>query len=154
MVFLALATEELQDSLWCGLLVHTVDRKVTLSQFLAMAIWTGSICFQGLAPNAYLVICPLLRDIWGHLPLMAGLRILAAEQLEAHTVCVFATVSIQWADESCTSLFTIYMASHMSEPETTSSNPCLFPLSTSALVLSHPVNACIPRSALQTSSCS
>ena len=54
---------------------------------------------------------------------------------------------------SSNDLPTIYMASHMSESETTSSNACLFPLPPSALVLSHPVNACIPGGALQTFSC-
>ena len=164
MVFLVVATEELQESLWCGLLVHPVDRKVTLNQVPAMTIWTESICFQGLAPNACLVIWPCLRDIW-YLGTfrwwkMAGLSILVAEQFErtlsvSSPLCPYSEQTNR-AHSCCLSslssndLPTIYMASHMSESKTTSSNACFFPLPTSALVLSHHVNACIPGSALQT----
>ena len=43
---------------------------------------------------------------------MAGLSILAAKQLVVHTVCVFAAVSIQWADKTHTSLHVVCHLCH------------------------------------------
>ena len=55
----AVATDELQECLWCRLLVHPVNGYVTVNNIPAMTMWTWrmSCRFQGILPNAGLVIC-------------------------------------------------------------------------------------------------
>ena len=57
--FEAVATDELQECLWCRLLVHPVNGYVTVNHIPAMTMWTWrmSCRFQGILPNAGLVIC-------------------------------------------------------------------------------------------------
>ena len=57
--FEAVATDELQDSFLCRLLVHPVNGYVTVNHIPAMTMWTWrmSCRFQGIVPNAGLVIC-------------------------------------------------------------------------------------------------
>ena len=91
--FEAVATDELQEFLWCRLLVHPVNGYVTVNHIPAMTMWTWrmSCCFQRIVPNAALVICSfdmVLESIFGWQ--ITGLCILAAEQFVPNTVRVFA----------------------------------------------------------------
>ena len=106
--FEAVATDELQECLWCRLLVHPVNGYVTVNHIPAMTMWTWhmSCRFQGIVPNAGLVMCScdmVLESIFGWRQI-AGLCILSAEQFVPNSVRVFAVVSLQWAYEPSTSL--------------------------------------------------
>ena len=97
--FEAVATDELQECLWCRQLIHPVNGYVTVNHIPAMTIWTWrmSCRFQEIVPNAGLVICScdmVLESIFGWRQI-AGLRILAAEQFVPNSVRVFAVVSVQ-----------------------------------------------------------
>ena len=88
--FEAVATDELQECLWCRLLVHHVNGYVTVNHIPAMTMWTWrmSCRFQGIVPNAGLVIfsCDMvLESIFGWRQI-AGLCILAAEQFVPNSV--------------------------------------------------------------------
>ena len=63
--FEAVATDELQECLWCRLLVHPVNGYVTVNHIPAMTMWTWrmSCRFQGIVPNAGLVI-KFARATW------------------------------------------------------------------------------------------
>ena len=93
--FEAVATDELQECLWCRLLVHPVNGYVTVNHIPAMTMWTWrrmSCRFQGIVPNAGLVICScdmVLESMFGWWQI-AGLCILAAEQFVPNSVRVFA----------------------------------------------------------------
>ncbi len=106
--FEAVATDELQECLWCRLLVHPVNGHVTVNHIPAMTMWTWRMSwrFQGIVANAGLVICScdmVLVSICGWRQI-TGLCILAAEQFVLNSVRVFAAVSVQWAYEPSTSL--------------------------------------------------
>ena len=97
--FEAVATDELQECLWCRLLVHPVHGYVTVNHIPAMTMWTWrmSCRFQGIVPNAGLVICScdmVLESIFGWRQI-AGLCIISAEQFVPNSVRVFAVVSVQ-----------------------------------------------------------
>ena len=96
--FEAVATDELQECLWCRLLVHPVNGYVTVNHIPAMTMWTWrmSCRFQGIFPNAGLVICScdmVLESIFGWRQI-AGLCIIAAEQFVPNSSPCFRTVSI------------------------------------------------------------
>ena len=97
--FEAVATDELQqECLWCRLLVHPVNGYVTVNHIPAMTTWTWrmSCRFQGILPNAGLVICSgdmVLESIFGWRQI-AGLCIIAAEQFVPNYSPCFRTVSI------------------------------------------------------------
>ena len=106
--FEAVATDELQECLWCRLLVHPVNGYVTVNHISAMTMWTWcmSCRFQGIVPNAGLVIssCDMvLESIFGWRQI-AGLCIHSAEQFVPNSVRVFAVVSVQWAYKPSTSV--------------------------------------------------
>ena len=95
--FEAVATDELQECLWCRLLVHPVNGYVTVNHIPAMTMWTWrmSCRFQGILPNAGLVICSgdmVLESIFGWRQI-AGLCIIAAEQFVPNSSPCFRTVS-------------------------------------------------------------
>ena len=97
--FEAVATDEWQECLWCRLLVHPVNGYVTVNHIPAMTMWTWRMgCrFQGIVPNAGLVICScdtVLETIFGWRQI-ADLCILAAKQFLPNSVRVFAVVSVQ-----------------------------------------------------------
>ena len=97
--FEAVATDELQECLWYRLLVHPVNGYVTVNHIPAMTMWTWrmSCRFQGIVPNAGLVICScdmVLESIFGWRQI-AGVCILSAEQFVPNSVRVFAVVSVQ-----------------------------------------------------------
>ena len=122
--FEAVATDELQECLWCRLLVHPVNGYVTVDHIPAMTMWTWRMTcrFQETVPNAGLVICScdmVLESIFGWRQI-AGLCILSAEQFVPNSVRVFAVVSVQWAYKPSRrssswpyELPTIIMAAHM-----------------------------------------
>ena len=96
--FEAVATDELQECLWCRLLVHPVNGYVTVNHIPVMTMWTWrmSYRFQGILPNAGLVICScdmVLESIVGWRQI-AGLCIIAAEQFVPNSSPCFRTVSI------------------------------------------------------------
>ena len=96
--FEAVATDELQECLWCRLLVHPVNGYVTGNHIPAMNMWTWrmSCRFQGILRNAGLVICScdmVLESIVGWRQI-AGLCIIAAEQFVPNSSPCFRTVSI------------------------------------------------------------
>ena len=98
LTFEAVATDELQECLWCRLLVHPVNGYVTVNRIPAMTMrtWRMSCLFQGILPNAGLVICScdmVLESIFGWLQI-AGLCIIAAEQFVPNSSPCFRTVSI------------------------------------------------------------
>ena len=68
--FEAVATYELQECLWCRLLVHPVNGYVTVNHIPAMTMWTWRMSsrFKGIVPIAGLVICScdmVLESIFG-----------------------------------------------------------------------------------------
>ena len=68
--FEVVATDELQECLWCRLLVHPVNGYVTVNHITAMTMWTWrmSCRFEGIGSNAGLVIssCDMvLESIFG-----------------------------------------------------------------------------------------
>ena len=92
--FEAVATDELQECLWCRMLVHPVNGYATVNHIPAMTMWTWrmSCRFQGIVPNAGLVICScdmVLESIfvWRQI---AGVCILAAEQFVPNSVRILA----------------------------------------------------------------
>ena len=92
--FEAVATDELQECLWCRMLVHPVNGYVTVNHIPAMTMWTWrmSCRFQGIVPNAGLVICScdmVPESIFGWRQI-AGVCILAAEQFVPNSVCILA----------------------------------------------------------------
>ena len=92
--FEAVATDELQECLWCRLLAHPVNGYVTVNHIPAMTMWTCrmSCRFQGIVPNADLVICScdmVPESIFGWRQI-AGVCILAAEQFVPNSVRIFA----------------------------------------------------------------
>ena len=97
--FEAVATDELQECLWCRLLVHQVNEYVTVNHMPAMTMWTWrmSCRFQGSVPNAGLLIrsCDMILESIVGWRQIAGLCILAAEQFVPISVRVFAVVSVQ-----------------------------------------------------------
>ena len=124
--FEAVATDELQECLWCRLLVHPVNGYVIGNHIPAMTMWTvhsfcRTVCTE---------LCPCLRR---------GFRTVSIQTEHIR--------SSSWPNE----LPTIIMAARMFGPDSTGKwNACILPFPTNALVLSHPVNACIPGSALHT----
>ena len=76
------------------LLVHPVNEYVTVNHIPAMTmwIWRMSCRFQGIVPNAGLVICScdmVIESIFGWRQI-AGVCILAAEQFVPNSVRIFA----------------------------------------------------------------
>ena len=89
------------------LLVHPVNGYVTVNHIPAMTMctWRMSCRFEGIVPNAGLLICScdmVLESIFGWRQI-AGLCILSAEQFVPNSVRVFAVVSVQWAYKLSTS---------------------------------------------------
>ena len=106
--FEEVANDELQECLWCRLLVHPVNGYVTVNHIPAVTMWTWSMScrFQGIVPNAGLVICSCdmaLESIFGWRQI-AGLCILSAEHFVQNSVRVFKVVSVQWAYKPSTYL--------------------------------------------------
>ncbi len=91
--FEAVATDELQECLWCRLLVHPMNGYVTVNHIPAMTMWTWRMrCrFHWIVPNAGLVICScdmVLESIFGWRQI-AGVCILAAEHFVPNSVRIF-----------------------------------------------------------------
>ena len=96
--FEAVATDELQECLWCRLLVHPVNGYVTVNNIPTMHDHVD-LAYELLLPEncAGLVICScdmVLQSIFGWRQI-AGLCILSAEQFVPNSVRVFAVVSVQ-----------------------------------------------------------
>ena len=130
-----------------------------------MWTWRMSCRFQRIVPNAGLVICwcdMVLESIFGWRQI-AGLCILSAEQFVPKSVRVFGVVSVQCAYKPSTSFppFVVvaeritnhhHGSAHVWVGLDRKGTPAFFHFPTNALVLSYPVIACIPGSALHISS--
>ena len=122
-----------------------------------------SYCFQRIVPNTGLVICScdMVLEFFGWRQI-AGLCILAAKNSLYRTLSVSSLFpysehtnrahpccrSSSWTGEYPN----LIMAAHMFGSDSTKPNARLLPFPTNALVLSHPVNACIPGSILHRTS--
>ena len=92
--FEAVATDELQECLWCRLLVHPVNGYVTVNRVnLAYELPLPGNCAK-CRPGNLLVRHMVLESIFGWRQI-AGLCILAAEQFVPNSVRVFVVVSVQ-----------------------------------------------------------